>query len=121
MTIEDRSNLFQNDAGAESRPAGQPIFRTGDACDDVMYAVAEGEVDIILEGATVETVRPGGFFGEIGLIDKRPRSADAVARTDVRLVPINARRFTFLVQQHPFFALEVMRTMAQRIRRLSAA
>jgi CRP-like cAMP-binding protein len=120
MSPEPKPNLFQNDAGAELRPAGQVIFSAGDPPGDVMYAIASGEVDILLNGVRVETVGPGGFFGELALIDHEPRSASAVVRTDARLVTINARRFTFLVQQHPFFALEVMRTMAERVRRLSA-
>jgi len=36
-------------------------------------------------------------------------------------VPIGERRFTFLVQQTPFFAIQVMRIMADRLRRLMAA
>ncbi|HEU5100134.1 MAG TPA: Crp/Fnr family transcriptional regulator [Roseiflexaceae bacterium] len=60
---------------------------------------------------------PGGIVGEMALIDDRPRSATAVAATDCRLVPIDERRFTFLVQQTPMFALAVMRVMAERLRR----
>jgi CRP-like cAMP-binding protein len=121
MSVEPRPNLFQHDSGAEVKQAGQVIFAAGDAPGDLMYAVAEGEVDIQLNGVTVETVGPGGFFGEIALIDHQPRSATVVARTDARVVAITPRRFTFLVQQNPYFALEVMRTMVARIRRLSAS
>ena len=120
MSLEHKPNLFQHDASAESIPAGQVIFAAGDPPGQVMYAVAEGEVDIQLDGLTVETVGPGGFFGEVAMIDHHPRSASAVALTDARVVAITPRRFTFLVQQNPFFALEVMRTMVARIRRLSA-
>lgn len=84
-----------------------------------MFAVADGEIDIQTNGGTVETIRAGGVFGEMGLIDDQPRSATAVARTAARVVPINERRFTFLVQQNPFFALHVMRSLTGRIRRLS--
>jgi CRP/FNR family transcriptional regulator, cyclic AMP receptor protein len=51
------------------------------------------------------------------LIDPAPRSADARARTDARVVRIDKRRFTFLVHEHPTFALQVMTVMAERLRK----
>ena len=60
---------------------------------------------------TVDTI-----FGEMALIDNEPRSATAVAITDVELVPISEKQFLFLVTQTPYFALKVMRILAQRLR-----
>ena len=60
---------------------------------------------------------PGGLFGEMAVIDREPRSATAVTATDAELVAIDKRRFWFLVQETPYFAEIVMRTMAARIRR----
>ena len=57
------------------------------------------------------------MFGEMALVDSEPRSAEAVARTDCKLVPINKKRFAFLVTETPFFALEVMQVMANRLRK----
>jgi CRP-like cAMP-binding protein len=85
-----------------------------------MYAVSEGEVDILVHGKVVETVGPGGILGEMALIDTKPRSATAIAQTDCKLVPISEKRFTFLIQQTPHFALQVMRVMAERLRRMDA-
>ena len=56
------------------------------------------------------------IFGEMALIDNEPRSATAVAITDVELVPISEKQFLFLVSQTPYFALKVMRILAQRLR-----
>jgi CRP-like cAMP-binding protein len=56
------------------------------------------------------------IFGEMALIDSEPRRATAVAITDVELVPISEKQFLFLVSQTPYFALKVMRTLAQRLR-----
>ena len=58
-----------------------------------------------------------GIFGEMALIDDSPRSATAVALTDVTLAPIKENQFLFLVQNTPFFALSVMRVLARRLRR----
>ena len=51
------------------------------------------------------------------MIDREPRSATAVAETDCELVPIDKRRFWFLVQETPYFAEIVMRVMVDRLRR----
>ena len=112
-------NLFQNDASATAFAAGEIIFQAGEPSQGRMFAVGEGEIDIQLDGQTVETVGPGGVFGEMGLIDNQPRSANAVARTATKVVAIDERRFAFLVQNNPYFPLHVMRTMTARIRRLS--
>jgi CRP-like cAMP-binding protein len=52
----------------------------------------------------------------MALIDSESRSAAAVAVTDVGLVPVSERQFLFLVNQTPYFALKVMRVLAQRLR-----
>lgn len=111
--------LFHNDASFLPFAAGDTIFREGDP-GDLMYAVIDGEVDIVVGGRVVDTTEPGGLLGEMAVIDAQPRSATAVARTACKLVPINQRRFLFLVQQTPFFAVQVMQIMAARHRRLLA-
>ena len=55
--------------------------------------------------------------GELALIDRRPRSATAVAVTACVLAPIDEKQFQFMVQQTPFFALQVMRVLTERLRR----
>jgi CRP-like cAMP-binding protein len=52
----------------------------------------------------------------MALIDHGARSADAVAETLCKLVPVDQRRFQFLVSETPFFALQVMSIMAGRLR-----
>jgi CRP/FNR family cyclic AMP-dependent transcriptional regulator len=109
-------SLLKHADDAQTFAAGTTIFSEGDDPGGLMYVVQEGEVDILLRGARLETLGPGAFLGEIGLVAQRPRSATATAKTDCRLVPINQKRFNLLVQQTPFFALEVMQTIAERLR-----
>jgi CRP/FNR family cyclic AMP-dependent transcriptional regulator len=52
----------------------------------------------------------------MALIDATPRSATAIAATDVRLVPVAEKQFLFLVSRTPHFALNVMRVLARRLR-----
>ena len=65
---------------------------------------------------TMADLTADNIFGEMALIDSEPRSATAVAITDVELVPISEKQFLFLVSQTPYFALKVMRVLAQRLR-----
>ncbi len=103
----------------EAFSAGQNIFTAGES-GDTMYVVKEGEVEVIVNGKVVDTVGPGGILGEMALIDKQPRSATAMAKTDCKLVSVNEQRFQRLVQQTPHFAIQVMRVMAQRLRQMDA-
>lgn len=107
-------SLFRN-AETKEFAAGETIFSKGEE-GKIMYVVAEGEVDIWLGQVVAETVGPGGIFGEMALIDRNVRSADAIARNQCKLVPVDQRRFQFLVSETPFFALQVMAIMAERLR-----
>ena len=99
--------------------AGDTVFREGDP-GDLMYIVREGSVELRVNGQLVETLGPGGVLGEMALIEHAPRTATATAKTDCTLVPIPEKRFMFMVQQTPHFALQIMRVMAERLRRMDA-
>jgi CRP-like cAMP-binding protein len=111
-------NLFRKQettgfaAGAFVVKAGEP--------GETMYIVTEGEVEI-LDGSTIlETAGAGSIVGELALIDDEPRSASVVAKTDCRLVPVDRKRFQYMVQETPFFALAVMKVLADRLRKKNA-
>jgi CRP/FNR family cyclic AMP-dependent transcriptional regulator len=111
-------NLFNSDPNIETFPAGQAVFREGDQ-GDFLFAVVSGSVDIVVHGKTVETVEAGGVFGEMALVEDRPRVATAVARAESGLVRIDRKRFLFLVQQTPYFAIQLMAVMAGRLRHMN--
>ncbi len=106
---------FHSTTYLERFTAGAQIFAEGQA-GDVMYVIREGEVSIEIRGAVVELLGAGDIFGEMSLIDCEPRSASAVARTDCVIAPIDRRRFAYLVQQTPYFALRIMQVMSARLR-----
>jgi CRP/FNR family transcriptional regulator, cyclic AMP receptor protein len=108
-------NIFEKDTKPVSYTAGTVIFKEGQE-RDCMYVVKTGEVDLLVRGQLAETVSPEGFFGELALIDRAPRTATAVAKTDCSLIPITEKQFLFLVHEVPFFALTIMRSMGARIR-----
>ena len=95
---------------------GQVIFAAGQEGDQ-MFIVRSGSVDLKVGETLLETVGPGGVFGELALIDPAPRSATAVAGPGCSLVPVNEIQFHALVQKVPNLALEVMKVMARRIRK----
>jgi CRP/FNR family transcriptional regulator, cyclic AMP receptor protein len=94
---------------------GDFIFRQGDP-GDVMYALIDGEIEINVDGTRISTVKQGEVLGEMALIDKKPRSATAMALSDCKVVVINEQRFNFLMQQTPMFVTQIMKVMSDRIR-----
>ena len=95
--------------------AGQVIFQEGEP-GDVLYIVVEGQVEILMNGQLLETLGSGDVLGEMALIDNKPRSASAFARTDCLLTPITQAHFLTLIQRTPLFAIQVMRVLVQRLR-----
>jgi CRP-like cAMP-binding protein len=104
-------------AGAPVREfkAGEVIFNQGDAAAE-FFVIQSGKVEIRLGNRVLSTLGEHDIFGEMALIDPAPRSASAVAATDVKLVPVGEKQFLFLVSRTPHFALNVMRTLARRLR-----
>ena len=72
----------------------------------------------MIDDCTFETVSSEGIFGELSLIDQETRVASAIARTDCIVQTIDKRRFLFLVQETPMFAIQVMKILANRLRRI---
>ncbi|MEM7033462.1 MAG: cyclic nucleotide-binding domain-containing protein [Chloroflexota bacterium] len=111
-------NIFRNVKKVERFDAGQTIFKEGEP-GTLMYVVQSGEVDIFVQGMRLETVEEGGAIGEMAMIDTTARSATAVARTDCALVAIDETKFKTYVHHTPFFAIQVMKIMADRIRKMN--
>jgi CRP/FNR family transcriptional regulator, cyclic AMP receptor protein len=107
--------LTGNNIEARSFKAGSVIFREGDAANE-LFVIKSGQVRIQIGNRTVTELGQESIFGEMALIDSEPRSATATAITDVELVPVSEKQFLFLVSQTPYFALKVMRVLAQRLR-----
>ena len=95
--------------------AGGVIFREGEQAEE-LFVIKSGYVRIQVGNRMMADLAANSIFGEMALIDSEPRSATAVAITDVELVPISEKQFLFLVSQTPHFALKVMRTLVQRLR-----
>jgi len=79
---------------------GKTIFQEGDRGDE-FFVVVRGRVEIISGDRHFETLEADGIFGEMALIDDSPRSATAVALTDVTLAPINPSRILSAISLPP--------------------
>ncbi len=112
-------DLFATESNPRVCEAGETIFRAYDMGAE-MYVVLEGEVDLAIGPNVVETLGPGEPFGEMALIDQAPRVATATAKTRCTLAVLSEKRFLFMVQTAPHFALQIMKVMADRLRKMNA-
>jgi CRP-like cAMP-binding protein len=108
--------LFKEDEHRVEFKTGQVIFEAGRHGDE-MYVVRAGSVVMRAGDKLLETIGTGGIFGEMALIDDSPRSASVIALSDCELVVIDRKRFEAYLRRVPGFAIEVMRVMADRLRR----
>ncbi len=118
--MDTKIYIFDRESRTIDFKAGETIFKAGDPAE-VLYVIQQGEVEIMLAPHHTDILGPGELFGEMSLMSHEPRSATAIARTDVRLVAVDEKRFSFMVQETPNFALTVMRVMASRLRRENRA
>jgi CRP/FNR family transcriptional regulator, cyclic AMP receptor protein len=103
---------------------GKVLFLEGDRGDEA-YLVVSGTVDLVLEsleGAqlALQQVGPGGYFGEMALVDDEPRSATAIAAGEVELLTISRKDLLAHLQNHPETMLGLLRALSMRVRAADA-
>jgi CRP/FNR family transcriptional regulator, cyclic AMP receptor protein len=95
-------------------PVGKELTHQG-ATGNEFLIVLDGEVDVVIDGNVVASRGPGDYFGEIALLDDRPRVATVIAKTPVSVEVIGRREFKALVDDQPEIAQQLLATMAQRL------
>ena len=99
--------------------AGEAIFHQGDLGTE-MFIIQDGEVHIIknINGAShiLSKLEKGDFFGEMSVLESLPRTADAVAVTDVKALVINGARFDEMLRKNPEVAVRIIRKYSKRLR-----
>jgi CRP-like cAMP-binding protein len=111
------ASIFTNDPHVRTLAIGEVLFERG-AEGATMFVVTEGVIELAIGDTVVEVVDAGGIFGEMALIEHKPRTATATAVTPAKIVEIDQKRFLYLVQNTPYFAVDVMKVMAGRIRHM---
>jgi CRP-like cAMP-binding protein len=104
-----------------TRTAGT-IIVAQDEPGDAMYLLVSGRVKVALFGEsgrelTLSELKPGDFFGEMALIDSRPRSANVVAIDDVTVLALTREAFVAHIKSHPQTALNILSEVTRRLRR----
>ncbi len=106
------------DRFARDFPAGEVLFEEGQP-GDFMYVVQEGEIEIRRQVGETDRVLavlpPGEFFGEMAILNGRPRSATAVCRTHARLIVIEGKAFEAMLRARPEIALRIIKSLATRL------
>jgi CRP/FNR family cyclic AMP-dependent transcriptional regulator len=102
------------------RKAGAVLFRAGDE-GDAMYLIEQGKVRICVRAkdgheVMLTELHRGDFFGEMALLDGKPRSADARVAEDARLAVLSREHFLSFVRSNPNVALEMLTALANRLR-----
>jgi CRP-like cAMP-binding protein len=108
----------------ESLKAGEVLFHEGDQANK-FYIVESGEVIIsrLVDGEQVELSRraPGEYFGEIALLQDRPRTATITAAVDTHLLSLEADQFMELTSQFMQLGTTISRTSTRRLSFVKAA
>lgn len=131
MTTLEECKLFRSLPAAEfealrrmavekSVPRGSEIFRQGDAGDGV-YVVKGGRVEISTNvtqntRSVLSVLGPGEIFGEMGVLETKPRSASAIAAQDSVIYFLPRAPLLALVENSPVLALELLRHTSSRLR-----
>jgi flavin reductase (DIM6/NTAB) family NADH-FMN oxidoreductase RutF len=103
-------------AGLErSYENGEVIVREGDPGDE-LFVILEGRVRVERGGRAVKSFGPGEFFGEVAVLDGRPRSADVVADGSARCLSLHREVLREVLQEEPRAAWAMLETLASRLR-----
>ncbi|MCC6275533.1 MAG: cyclic nucleotide-binding domain-containing protein [Leptospiraceae bacterium] len=99
--------------------ANDIIFEENDDAKE-MYIILSGKVGIHKKVKQsykmLVELKEGDIFGEMALVDRKPRVARAVAITDVKLMPINEKALEKLIATNPIFAMKMVRMLSKRLR-----
>jgi len=107
--------LFSDSSRVVRVHAGGKLVVQGGRSDK-MYVLLSGQARVLVNNMEVERLAIGDPVGEMALIDHEPHSATVEAITECSFASVDERTFRFLIADTPEFALDVMRTMARRLR-----
>ncbi len=84
---EEEANRLAAFATETSAAEGQILMKEGDYSVELI-AIEEGTADVMQGGKKIASVGPGDLIGEMGLIERRPRNADVIASSPMRLIKL---------------------------------
>jgi CRP/FNR family transcriptional regulator, cyclic AMP receptor protein len=99
--------------------AGRLLVNEGDAGTE-FFVIIEGNASVTRHGQKVADLGPGGFFGDLALLDRAPRNASVKAETPMELVVLGQREFAGIIDDVPEFAHKLLAGLARRLRESDA-
>ena len=95
--------------------AGKVLVSEG-ATGTEFFVILDGAARVERRGRKVADIGPGGFFGDLALLDRAPRNATVVAQTPMELLVLGQREFAALIDEVPGFAHKLLAGLARRLR-----
>ncbi len=116
-------NEIANAAVEQKWERGQEIVRQGDTGIGV-FVIRSGKVEIVQEhGGKQQKIRelgPGGFFGDMALLDEFPRTATVRAVEPTTCLGLTRWHFRGILESHPQIALRILPVLTKRLREAEA-
>jgi CRP-like cAMP-binding protein len=100
-------------------PAGKVIVEEG-RVGLSFFLIVSGTATVTRSGKKVATLGAGDHFGELALLDRRPRSASVVSETAMDVLVLSQRDFNGLLESVPTIARKMLAAMANRLREADA-
>ena len=95
-------------------PAGEVLVKQG-ARGHEFYVISEGAADVIQDGKTVATLKPGDFFGELAVLDPQPRTATVAMTAAGQVMILSEREFFSLLASAPTLSRKLLIGLARRL------
>lgn len=122
--------LFSSCTGSELRkirssldevvvPEGKVLVEEGRVGLE-FFLIVSGTATVTRNGNKVAALGPGGYFGELSLLDRKPRSATVVSDTEMDVLVLSQRQFNSVLQSVPTIARKMLSAMANRVREADA-
>ena len=100
-------------------PQGKVLVEEGRIGTE-FFLIAEGRATVTKNGRKVASLGPGQYFGELALLDRRPRSASVVSETEMDVLVLHQRQFNGLLESVPTMSRKLLVAMANRLREADA-
>lgn len=122
--------LFSSCTGSELRkirssldevhvPTGKVLVEEGTIGRE-FFLIVEGKATVTRNGRKVATLGPGAHFGELALLDRRPRSASVTSETAMTVLVLSQRHFNGVLEAVPTIGRKLLAAMAARLRESDA-
>jgi CRP-like cAMP-binding protein len=98
-----------------SVPPGRMLCEQGTIGRE-FFLIVEGQASVKRNNRKVATLGPGQYFGELALLDRRPRSASVISDTDMTLLVLGQRQFNGVLDSVPALSRKLLAAMATRLR-----